>query len=217
MKITLIIAALLSITTSVVIAQDGSDETDNREKLQFGLKAGMNYSNIYDSKGEEFTADAKFGFTGGMMLTIPFGKYIGIQPEALISQKGFRGKGTMLGNTYNFTRTTTYLDIPLFFVLKPSEFISIVAGPQFSYLLNQRDVFSNTASSYEQEQQFKQDNIRKNIFGAAGGFDINLKHITLGARAACDLQTNAGDGSSSTPRYKNVWFQGSVAYKLYKN
>lgn len=216
MKNTLIIAALFSITTTVVIAQEGSNETDNREKFQFGLKAGLNYSNVYDSKGEEFNADAKFGFVGGMSLYIPFGKYIGIQPEALISQKGFKGKGSILGNTYHFTRTTTYLDIPLFFALKPSEFFTIVAGPQFSYLLNQRDVFSSTAHSYDQEQEFKQDNIRKNIFGVVGGFDINIKHITLGARAACDLQSNAGDGSSSTPRYKNVWFQGTVGYKFYK-
>ncbi len=216
MKSTLIIVALLSITTSVVIAQEGSNETDNREKFQFGLKAGLNYSNVYDEQGEEFEADAKFGFVGGLFMAIPIGKYLGIQPEILISQKGFRGHGVILGNPYSFNRTTTYIDVPLQFMLKPSEFITILAGPQFSYLMNQRDVFTSSSNSYEQEQEFKQDNIRKNVFGVVGGFDINLRHITLGARAACDLQTNAGDGTSSTPRYKNVWLQGTVGYKFYK-
>lgn len=216
MKKILIIASLFSISTTVTVAQESSNETDNREKFQFGLKAGLNYSNVYDAKGEEFNADAKFGFVGGLFMAIPIGKYLGVQPEVLLSQKGFRANGVILGNPYSFTRTTTYIDVPLQFMLKPSEFITILAGPQFSYLMNQRDVFTSSSVSYAQEQEFKQDNIRKNVFGVVGGFDINLRHITLGARAACDLQTNAGDGTSSTPRYKNVWVQGTVGYKFYK-
>jgi hypothetical protein len=214
MKKLTLIAALFISCSSIGMAQ--SDDTDNREKLQFGFKVGMNYSNIYDEEGEEFHADAKFGLAAGAYLVIPFGKYLGIQPEIMLSQRGFRASGMMLGTPYNFTRTTTYLDVPLLFALKPSEFLTLVAGPQYSYLLNQRDVFTNSNTSYMQEQEFRQDNIRKNVFGAVGGLDLNLKHIVLGARVGCDLQTNNGDGTSSTPRYKNVWFQGTVGYSIYK-
>ena len=211
-----IIFSILVVSSSLLSAQEGSNETDNREKFQIGLKAGLNFSNVYDSNGEEFSADPKFGFAGGAFMCIPIGKYLGVQPEFLISQKGFKGQGSILGSKYNFTRTTTYIDVPLLFALKPSEFFTLLAGPQFSYLINQRDVFTSSAFSYNQEQQFKQDNIRKNTFGLVAGLDINIKHITLGARMAWDLQTNAGDGTSSTPRYKNVWFQGTVGYKFYK-
>lgn len=217
MKNILNIAIFMAVSTSVVIAQDDSESKDNREKLQFGLKAGVNNSNVYDSKGEEFDADSKFGFVGGAVIVIPLGKYLGLQPEVLLSQKGFRANGRILNNTYSFTRTTTYLDIPLQLALKPSEFITLLAGPQFSYLLKQQDVFSNSVYSYEQENEFKQDNARKNTLGAVVGLDINLKHITLGARMAWDLQTNAGDGTSSTPRYKNVWLQGTIGYRFYSN
>lgn len=217
MKNIIIIASLFSMVTSGLMAQDHSHEFDNREKLQFGLKAGLNYSNVYDEKGNEFTADPKLGFVGGLLLTIPIGKYFGLQPEVLYSQKGFKGNGSILGNKYSFTRTTNYIDVPLQFVFKPVEFLSILAGPQFSYLLSQSDVFTSSSTSFEQEKEFKQDNIRKNIFGAVGGIDINIKHITIGTRVSWDLQTNAGDGTSSTPRYKNVCFQGSLAYKFYKH
>lgn len=212
-KLTIITGLLLSMT-SIGIAQD---ETDNREKFQVGLKAGLNYSNVYDESGDEFKADAKFGLAGGAIMAIPFGKYIGIQPEVLISQKGFRADGRILGNPYTFTRTTTYIDVPLQFAFKPSEFITLLAGPQFSYLINKRDVFSNSANSYAQEQEFKNDNIRKNIFGFVVGMDINLRHFILGGRAGWDIQNNNGDGTSNTPRYKNVWFQGTIGYNLYKN
>ena len=190
--------------------------TDFRNKLTFGIKAGANLSNVYDSKGEAFKHDSKFGLAAGVALAIPIGKYLGLQAEALISQKGFQATGLILGSTYNFTRTTTYLDIPLLFMLKPSEFITIVAGPQYSYLLNQKDVFANASTSIEQQTEFVNDNIRKNMLCVTGGADINLKHIVLGVRAGWDIQNNKGDGSSNTPQYKNVWYQATVGYRFYR-
>jgi len=210
----LTLAALLCITLNTN-AQDNT--TDFRNKLTFGLKAGLNFSNVYDSKGEEFTSNPKFGLAAGAALTIPFGKYIGIQPEILFSQKGFKGKGKVLGGDYSFTRTTDFIDVPLLFVFKPSEFISLVAGPQVSFLVRQTDVFANATTTIEQEKEFQNDNVRKNIFCFTGGFDINLKHIVLGARAGWDVQNNNGDGSSTTPRYKNVWYQGTIGYRFYSS
>ncbi len=99
--------------------------------------------------------------------------------------------------------------------LKPSEFITVVAGPQYSYLLKQKDVFSTTSMSLLQEQEFENDNIRKNIFGLVAGVDINIKHFVIGARMNWDIQHNNGDGTSSTPRYKNMWFQGTIGYTIY--
>ncbi len=212
MKKLTVIAALFAYA-SIGTAQE--NETDNREKVQFGLKAGLNYSNVYDAKGEKFNSEAKLGLAGGAFLSIPIGKYFGIQPSVLVSEKGFQGNGVILGNEYNFRRSTTYLDIPLLFELKPSEFITLLAGPQFSYLFSQRDIFTSSYSSFEQEQEFKNENIRKNIFSFVGGLDINIKHIVLGARVNWDVQSNNGDGTSTTPQYKNVWFQGTVGYKFY--
>jgi hypothetical protein len=213
-KIVLIHAVILALT-SIGMAQE--NKTDFRDKLTFGLKAGANYSNVYDSQGEEFQANAKFGAVAGAFLAIPFGKYIGIQPEVLFSQKGFQATGVILGKPYNFTRTTSYIDLPLLFALKPSEFLSVVGGPQFSYLVNQRDVFANATTSIEQETEFVNENPRKNTLSFVIGSDINLKHIVIGIRANWDVQNNNGDGTSTTPRYKNVWYQATIGYRFYNN
>jgi hypothetical protein len=189
-------------------------KTDYREHTMWGVKAGTNYSNVYDSQGESFDADGKFGFAAGAFISIPIGKYLGIQPEVLYSQKGFRATGQLLGSSYKFTRTTSYIDVPLYIAFKPSEFVTILAGPQYSYLLTQKDVFTNALASTEQETEFKNDNIRRNTLCVAGGFDLNLKHIVVGGRAGWDLQNNNGDGSSTTPRYKNTWIQGTVGFRL---
>lgn len=191
-----------------------NNETDYREDFKFGLKIGANYANIYDSHGEEFRADGKLGFATGAFLSIPISKYIGVQPEVLISQKGFKATGEFFGSSYELVRTTTYLDIPLFVSVKPSEFFTIMAGPEYSYLLKQKDTFTNSLIDYEQEQEFTNDDIRKNTLSLIVGADINIKPIVIGLRAAWDLQENQGDGTSNTPRYKNVWYQMTFGYRF---
>lgn len=196
------------------ITVNGYAQDDDREKIQIGAKIGTNYANVYDSEGEEFDADPKFGFAAGVFLAIPIGTYIGIQPEVLFSQKGFQATGSIFGEEYRFTRTTNYIDIPIYLALKPSPFLTIVAGPQFSYLMSRKDEFKSSFLNTEIEDEFENENIRKNTLGVSFGLDININHFVIGARAAWDLQDNKGDGTSSTPRYKNTWLQATVGFKF---
>lgn len=217
-KTIFILTAITSISlTNQTIAQDEythDNETDFREKLSFGAKIGLNLSNVYDSKGQEFDADSKLGFAGGGFVSIPFGKFIGFQPELLLSQKGFQATGILFNSTYSFTRTTTYLDIPLLFALKPTEFITLLAGPQYSYLMKQKDVFGSSTTTLEQQTAFENDNIRKNTLCFTGGVDFTLKHMVVGLRAGWDIQNNNGNGTSTIPRYKNMWYQATIGYRL---
>jgi hypothetical protein len=203
-KIFLVAVAALAISYSAV-AQDGP---------ALGLKIGTNYSNVYDEHGEEFNADGKFGWVAGAFLSIPIGEFFGIQPEVLFSQKGFKASGRMFGSTYNLTRTTNYIDVPLLFALKPGKSVTLLAGPQFSYLMKQKDEFSSPSTNFQQEQEFENDNIRKNILCFIGGIDFNFDHVVLGTRAGWDLSSNNGDGTSSTPRYKNVWLQATLGVRF---
>ena len=209
----IILTGVIALLASVYSFSQSSSE-DFRSKLHFGVKAGINYSNVYNESGEKFVADPKLGLAAGVFLSIPIGKYIGIQPEVLLSQKGFSATGVILGGTYSFTRTTTYIDVPLLFAIKPAEFLSIYAGPQYSYLIKQKDAFETAQSSIEQEQEFENENIRKNILGVTGGIDINIRKIIVAARVGWDIQKNNGDGTSATPNYKNVWYQLMVGYRF---
>lgn len=220
MKKIILLIAVIAFSGIYTYAQDDNIElqnrTDFREFLQFGIKGGLNYSNVYDTKGEKFNTDPKFGLATGIFLSIPIGKYLGVQPEILYSQKGFKATGIILSGSYDVVRTTNYIDIPILAQLKPSEFFTLVAGPQYSYLISQKDVFENATSTIEQEQEFENENIRKNTFCFLGGFDINLKHIVLGLRVGWDLFNNNGDGTSTTPRYKNTWYQATLGYRFYR-
>lgn len=212
--ILMIVVVMLAISSSYAQTETTSSTTDNREKLFFGLKVGTNYSNVYDSQGEDFVADAKFGIAGGAFVSIPIGSFFGIQPEVLFSQKGYKSTGTFLGSSYSMTRTTDYLDIPLFVVIKPIENVSILFGPQFSYLMKQKDDFTGGTITATQEETYTNDNYRKNTFCLTGGADLNIDHLVIGLRAGWDVENNNGDGTTTTPRYKNMWYQATIGYRF---
>jgi hypothetical protein len=215
MKNAILMIAMVILTVTGSYAQsESTSSADNREKLFFGLKIGTNYSNVYDSQGEDFVADAKFGLAGGGFVSIPIGSFFGIQPEVLFSQKGYKSTGSFLGSSYSMTRTTDYIDIPLLVSIKPIEYVSILFGPQFSYLLKQKDDFTGGTITSTQEQIYTNDNIRKNTYCLTGGADLNMDHLVIGLRAGWDVQNNNGDGTSTTPRYKNMWYQATIGYRF---
>jgi hypothetical protein len=208
-KILLLLVACSFIQLNVQ-AQDSL--SDNRGKLKLGLKLGGNYSNVYDTEGNSFDSDPKFGIVLGGFASIPLGKTLGLQPEILFSQKGFKATGILLGSTYDLTRTTNYLDIPLLVSIKPTNNISLLIGPEYSYLLKVTNEFKNGSTTILQEQEFDNDNIRKNTLGFIVGADINIEQLVISGRLGWDLINNNGDGTSTTPRYKNAWYQFTLGY-----
>lgn len=183
-------------------------------QFSLGVKAGANLSNVWDGEGEDFVADSKLGAVGGVFFAVPIGKYLGVQPEILFSQKGFKGGGNLLGFPYTFTRTTSYLDVPILLQLKPIEGFSFVVGPQFSYLLKEKNVYTFGSNSSEQEDAFANEDLRNNILGFIVGAELTVSSIAISARAGWDFQTNNKNSVSTTPRYKNQLLQLTVGYNI---
>ena len=126
MKNSILLFSILALTSlnSYSQTEETTTTVDHRSNLYFGVKLGANYSNIYDTQGENFVADAKYGFAIGGFVSIPIIPIIGVQPELLFSQKGYKSTGTFLGNSYSMTRTTDYLDVPIYLVFKPVEILN---------------------------------------------------------------------------------------------
>jgi hypothetical protein len=206
--------ATVAVLSMASIASAQYDDFDHRDKFRFGLKAGLNYSNIYNSKGSEFSADPKIGFAGGMFASIPLGKYLGVQPEIMFSQKGFKGNGLLIGSNYEVNRTSNFLDVPLQVALKPSEFFTLLAGVQYSFLISQKDEFTVSSTSFDQEQEFKNDDLRNNILGFVAGVDVNVDKLVVSGRVSWDMTSNRSDGSSETPKYKNALVQATIGYSF---
>src|SRR6185312_2824900 len=246
MKKSKILATLLSalISSSVAIDQYQFDNIpDGRTMLQFGVKAGINNSNVYDAQGEDFVANPRIGMVFGGFLSIPINTWLGIQPEILYSSKVYSGSGamgpqesttsttttTVKGNTgisvtgagggdadnYSFINQLNYLDIPIMLQVKILPSIYLLGGPEYSYLLSRSYMFTNGVTTETTQEHFQNDNIRHNVFGIIAGIELNLnRSFVLGGRVAWDELDNNGNGTSTMPRYRNYWMQATVGYKL---
>lgn len=216
MKKSFVIICLASLAwVNSLQAQTTTNTMDNRTLFTFGVKAGVNNANVWDEESQNFNANRKLGLVFGAFATLPLGSLLGFQPELLFAQKGFKGSGVLLGTEYSFSRTTSHIDIPLQLMVKPSELVTILVGPQISYLIHQKDVYTFGANSTALSQEFDNENLRKSTLGFTAGADVNFTKLVASARLGYDFQNNNGDGTSSTPRYKNRWLQLTLGYKLY--
>jgi len=203
---------LVLCTCCSFIGMNLNAQDDTRNNLKFGIKGGINHSNVWDEEGQDFEADPKNGFAGGAYMSIPVGKYLGIQPELLYSQKGFQAYGRAFGTDYSYVRTSNYLDIPILIQFKPTEFITFLGGPTYTYLMSQTDEWQYGTFTDAEYQEFDNSNLSKNTLGAVFGADINVNHFVIAPRVGWDFQTNNGDGTSESPRYRNQWLQLTLGY-----
>lgn len=203
---------LILFVLSLFVINEGFSQS--RTGLNFGLKGGINKSNVYDTEGEGFSTDAKTGVAGGIFLQIPLGTVLGLQPEVLYSEKGFKGKQVMQGKDYKFTRTMGYLDVPLLLQIKPAEWFYLVLGPQYSLLLHRKDKFTTKDFIIEGKEAIEGQDLERNTVAAVVGFDINIASFVLSGRAGWDLKKNVGSDNPYSPRYKNAWLQGTVGIRF---
>lgn len=210
-KIFFTIAAL-----ALLVSNSNAQDESSSKNVHLGIKAGVNIANVYDTKGEKFDADAKVGFAIGAFLTIPLGEFLGVQPEILFSQKGYQRSGSILTEDYKYTHTSNYIEVPLLVAFKPIPLLTILAGPQYSYLISEKNEFTNTLFSDPliQKSDFDNQDVRKNTLGFVVGADVNLSNFVIGLRAGWDILNNNGDGTSTTPRYKNRYCQATIGYRL---
>jgi hypothetical protein len=189
-----------------------SKKEDARTEFEFGVKTGVNLSIIYDEEGNQILPDPKFGFLAGGWLSIPFCRYLGIQPELVYSQKGYLARGTVLNLDYSYTQSTDYLDFPMHLQYKPFPRVIFLAGPQYSKLISRTDEFGQGTITSIQKQEINRNTIRSDVWGLSTGVDFKFEHLMISVRACADFQTNGGGGTSIDPSYKNAWLQASIGY-----
>ena len=200
MKKMLSISAALMFAGAVSYAQTSESKTGG---VHLGLRAGLNLSNMVNSDDADVTTGSKIGLNAAVFVELPLANVFSIQPELQFSQKGFKASGTALGSAYEYKQTTNFIEVPLLAKIKPVPGFGIVVGPQFSFLASTSTKFTVNNASYESLVKQENDNLKKNILGGVIGVEAGAKNFVASLRYNIDFQNNNGDGTSSTPRYKN--------------
>lgn len=165
--------------------------TAQAQGVDFGIKAGANFANF---NGDDVNTDGVTSWHAGAVLELNIVPNFSIQGEALYSSQGAKIDGDEDLNL-------DYINVPVlakFYVLP--EKVSIVAGPQFSFLT--KDV---------EREYFK---AKSTDIGLAGGVEAKLiAGLFVQARYTIGL-TNIND-NAITGDLKNAVFQLSVGYNFF--
>ena len=175
-KIFLLTGVLFAFGVVSVNAQKTT--TRKATDLSFGVRAGLNLSNVVKDNDKNFSTEIKPGVNAAVYVEIPVVASFSVQPELQFSQKGYKASGSGFSSPYEYTQTSNFIEIPLLAKFIPSKSFAIVVGPQFSFLTSTKT------------------------------------NLVFSARYSLDFQSNNGDGTSTTPRYKNQVFGFSVGIKL---
>ncbi len=186
------------------------------EAQTFGIKGGVNFSNIIKTNDRDFNTEFKPGLNAGLFLDIPVVKGLDFSPELMFSQKGYKTMGTsLLGGANEYSVTTNFIEIPILAKISPSNKFSIYAGPQVSFLTSTKEKFTQGSTTYQNTIRAENENLKKSLVGGVIGVGIGITdQLSLQGRYALDFQKNNENGSSETPLYKNQVIQTGLAYRF---
>lgn len=173
--------------------------TKGRILPRVGIKAGLNYSNIF-SDGVDRNSLA--GFNAGLFAKVPVTGSVSIQPELYFTTKGSR-------LTYNSTFANgdaqfklSYLELPVLFVYNLSRHFNIQAGPYVSYLLDGKATNKSSAPIFDFENQLKNDDYNRLDAGLAAGLALDVSKISFGARYTYGMTTIGKENTYAGTNYR---------------
>lgn len=182
--------------------------------LSFGVKAGVNLSNV-DMKFYESTFDAKIGFQVGVTLDYALTPDFYLQSGLLFTTKGAKENGTD-GNGVKVPATINpmYLELPVMaaYKLVVSDGMKVVfnAGPYLAYGVagkvtvkeDRIDVSTNI---------FQKDGFKRFDFGVGGGVGFEFGEITANLGYELGL-ANIADSKGANAKNRNAFL--AVGYKF---
>ncbi|MBC7912896.1 MAG: PorT family protein [Pyrinomonadaceae bacterium] len=181
----------------------------------FGVRGGVNFSNMIRTGDDDADTEFKTGFHAGVTMDIPLVDRLSFAPEVMYSQKGYKtSRSGLLGGDNTFTVNTNFIEIPILLKIKAASGFNIHLGPQISFLTSTTTTFDNGSDAYKRTVNEENEKLRKNLIGGVLGVGFDLsKKASLVARYALDLQKNDENGSE-IPEYKNQVIQLGIGLKL---
>ncbi|HVU54049.1 MAG TPA: porin family protein [Puia sp.] len=196
MKFVLISFVLLTTATATTYAQ----------ALHLGVIGG---TNMYKVTGRSFTEKFKPAFSAGVYGEYTINRLMAIQPELLWNQvlartdqdfsQIYPGAGVADADVY-----LNYISLPVMFAFKPAPELSILLGPQYSYLVDQTSGL--LTGDYNGKDAFKKSDLAL-VFGG----QLNLGKVKIGARYTVGLTE---DNALKSDPWKYHGFHFYLGYRL---
>lgn len=168
------------------------------QKLEFGIKAGGNYSDFGDAG---FSTDPLAGFHAGATIAFKVTNNFLIQEEFLYSQQGAKVLAGPLGAQ---EIKLSYVNVPILLKYRTNFGLFVEAGPQVSIKVK------------EDIAGFQDADFAKKIdFGVAGGIGFQSKMgLGIDARYIYGIEKVMENPSAVLGEFKNNNIQASIFYRF---
>lgn len=183
-------------------------------QAQFGIRAGVNFSNITGKVGGQKIEDAKMipGFNVGVTADLNLADEFYIQPALLFTTKGSKMDLNNVGT--EFKLTTNYLELPVNFLYKPvlgDGNLLLGVGPYVAYGLGGKMKAGSISSDikFGKDEDFKAFDYGGNLL-----FGYQLSNgISAQLNAQLGMGNMVHDGNSDN-KMNNTQFGISLGYKF---
>lgn len=164
------------------------------QEVIFGAKVGLNVSSF---SGGDADRNSLLGLHAGLVSEIAFSDKFSLQPELLYTRKGSEAQDIV-------KIKLDYIAVPLLAKVYVAQNFSIEAGPQFSFLINDKADFNERGLPDEDTDASNFD------LGANLGLGYNF-----GENMFAQVRYNFGITTvAENPDIKNSAFQLSLGYKF---
>ncbi len=173
--------ATIALTASVKMTEAQTTVTDNGSLFSsFGVKGGLNISNLYADDVDD--RNAKAGFQLGFFAKAPITKNFSIQPELLYSQKGAQLQYDNAFTSGKASFNLHYLEMPVLGVFNLGRNFNVHGGVYISYLLGADVVNKASNEGFNFEDELKKENFESIDYGLVGGVGLDGRKIGVGVR-----------------------------------
>ncbi len=189
--------ALIVIGLTPVISK--AQVTKGRILPRVGIKAGLNYSNIFS---DGIDRNSLVGFNAGLFAKVPVTSSFSIQPELYFTTKGSRltYNSTFINGDAEFK--LNYLELPVLMVFNLTRHFNVHAGPYVSYLLDGSAKNKSSAPIFDFENNLNKDDYNRLDAGVTAGIGLDISKISLGARYSYGMTTIGKENTFGGTSYR---------------
>jgi len=180
---------LLFLGAYEVNAQDGNPGP------KFGIKGGVNFSQLYVDQPNAEDENMKAGLHLGVFGKIPIADMVALQPEVLYTNAGSKITygGSDLENFLGIEPgevrfNLNYIQVPVALAVNVGP-LNIHAGPYLSYLVsaNIKDLKTSDLNPSD-IKELDTDDFNQFDYGLVGGIGLDVQNLTIGVRYNYGLQ-----------------------------
>jgi hypothetical protein len=166
-----------------VNAQEQETSSESKLSTKFGIKGGINLSNLYADNEDVEDENTKLGLNVGLFAKIPVFRGLSIQPELLYSGKGAKiSYDNILAGEGEYRFNLHYVEAPISAVINLARNLSIHGGVYAAYLVSANITDINGDGTIDEIKDLDTDNFNRFDVGLLGGVALDIQNLTIGAR-----------------------------------